>query len=191
MKTFKQFIQFINESAEKSRGRDTIEKVCDYLRVNAKDEELFKADRIENINDVNYLIYTFDKDKFEGLSGISLNDITLENFTSIKFSDRKPDVVSVGDNGTMEIDWIDTYNGNKWGIFRKFDKDESSEDYVLIFIADENTNRISAIEYGKNVEHFQFGNPEKNLVDTKACLDTNADFQDLWRAYHYSSYRVW
>ena len=87
MKTFE---QFINESVRNSG--DTIEKMVDFLRVHLEEEELFKADRIEKIDAEDYLIYTLDKDKFERLSGIHLNNITLEDFMTAKPYDSRQDV---------------------------------------------------------------------------------------------------
>ena len=183
MKTFE---QFINESVRNSG--DTIEKMVDFLRVHLEEEELFKADRIEKIDAEDYLIYTLDKDKFERLSGIHLNNITLEDFTTAKPYDRRQDVRD-GNDGTIEIGLLDAHDIGKWGIFRKFEKEaiESSyNDYILIFISDKNTKRISAVEYAKNTSRFRFNTNLEEMVDTKECLTTNKDFIDLYYSYRNS-----
>ena len=182
MKTFTQFInESVSEPARNVTGCEAIEKMYDFLRDRVETDKLLKADRIEEINNGRYLIYTLDKDKFERLSGISLNSITLKNATNEKCYRR----------GNITYNWLDKPSNTKWGIFyegyRKRRFFEVFDAFIIIFIIDRKTKRVSTIEYAVNVKCLHSTKPD-TLIGT--YCNTNEDFKYLCESYD-SGYDFW
>ena len=119
-------------------GCNIIKNMYDFLRHSTKSDQLFKADRVEEIDGGRFLIYTLDKDKFEKLSGISLQDVHTHDAMI-------ENGYTADDGGDITCDWVDRPDKTKWGISRSYDGRDVA-DYIIIF-AVQRYVFISAIEY--------------------------------------------
>ncbi len=174
MKTFE---QFINESMGKPVGNVTgceaIEKMYNFLRTNASSDKLFKADRVEEINGEQFLIYALDKDKFERMSGISLSSITEDDATN----EECYSLIDGDDDGDRICDWVDIPNNTKWGVLRRYINNFGKEyAYIMIFVIDRETKCVSTIEYARIAS-------EDSESKLGTYCNTNVDFLDIWDAY--------
>ena len=174
MKTFE---QFLNESMGKPTGNITgceaIEKMYDFLRTNASSDKLFKADRVEEINDEQFLIYALDKNKFERLSGISLSNITEGDVANEECYSH----IDGDDDGDRICDWVDKPNNTKWGVLRRYINNFGKEyAYIMIFVIDRETKCVSTIEYARIAS-------EDSESKLGTYCNTNVDFLDIWDAY--------
>lgn len=176
----KTFTQFINESVSEPAGNVTgcaaIEKMYAFLRDRVETDKLLKADRIEEINNGRFLVYTLDNDEFEKRSGISLNSITLKNATN----------EDCYRSSMTTYNWLDKSNNTKWGVFYDgFPKMNTA--FIIIFIIDRKTKRVSTIEYAVNVLRLDGVKPD-TLIGT--YCDSNKDFKKLDEFYN-SGFDFW
>lgn len=176
MKTFSQFInERVSEPVEKATGCAAIQKMYTFLKDRVEIDKILKADRIEEINNERFVIYTIDNDEFERLSGISLNSITLKNATNEKCYRTE-----------MTYNWLDKPNNTKWGVFNNgYPKYNTS--FIIIFIIDRKTKRVSTIEYAVNVKRLK-GVKSDKLLGT--YCNSNKDFKKLYEFYN-SGYDFW
>lgn len=151
-------------------GCDLIKNMYDFLRHSTKSDQLFKADRVEEIDGNRFLIYTFDKERFEKLSGISLQDVHADD---VKIENG----YTADNSGDITCDWIDRPDKAKWGVSRSYNGGDVV-DYIIIFTL-RHYSFIHDIEYAVNVDRLD-SDPD-TLLGT--YLDKNEDFEDIWNRY--------
>ena len=181
MKTFKQFInEGLSRKASKTAGNLTgcyaISLMYEFLETNVVSGKFFKADRIEDIGSERYLVYTFDKDKFEKLTGITLSIITEDD----AMNESCYRLYHNGYNYDIDGDWLDDHK-TRWGLGRRLRETwrDDKFKYILIFVIDKTTNCVSTIEYANNVKRLN-REPE-SLLGT--YLDNYEDFSYIYQAY--------
>lgn len=156
----------------KASGCLDIQKTYEFLDLKAV--HVLKAERIEDIQGEQNLIYTLDDATFVRMSGIYLNNIPEEAVTDIncyKFNGTYRDVTG---------GWIDD-DKTKYAIFFRNSSGRGGDIYSMIFVMDENRH-VSTIEFAINTKCLK-KDPESLLGDY--LLNGHDYFADSCYMYDY------
>lgn len=183
------------ETAKMAEHLNKIQKIYNFFNdVHHSEYNLFIGDRIEKIgrNRKPYLVYKLDKDKFEKQSGITLNDITLDD---VKDTNGYY-------NCKLSCGWIDSPDNTKWGITIITPNNYYTQQ-TIIFVIDKNTNRVSNLEYATPTDTLHDIHTEEELKELigKPCptgMDAANNYCrlfDVWMnhftALHVFSYKAY